>query len=71
MKNLSIVGLTIFFLGIAAFIVTVFYEIAKESLVDTSAPPLITFGVVSVVVGIIVILISLIIERRKDIKKGE
>ena len=62
MKPLNILGLTIFFAGllaIAGFGLYKFFE-------DSTIPIVVRLGIVAVILGVIIILISLIKEKLKE-----
>ena len=62
MKPLNISGLIIFFAGllsIAGFGLYKFFE-------DSNVPIVVRFGILAIILGVIIILISLIKERLKD-----
>lgn len=71
MKPFNILGLTIFSIG--ALILTGFglYKFFSTILKDTDIPAIVKWGLVSLILGVIIILISLIKERLKDRKKGQ
>ena len=71
MKPLNIIGLIFFAAGGLVLIGFALYEFIESILQDAGVPTIITLGIVSIVLGVIIILISLIIERIKDNKKGE
>jgi hypothetical protein len=62
MKPLNILGLTILFIGLSAIIGFGFYEFFK----DSTIPAVIRWGIIAVILGIIIILISLIKERFRE-----
>jgi len=62
MKSLNILGLTIFFAGlfaIAGFGLYKFFE-------DSTIPIVVRLGIIAIILGVIIILISLIKERLKE-----
>ncbi|RLC35816.1 hypothetical protein DRH27_06220 [Candidatus Falkowbacteria bacterium] len=64
MKPLNIIGLTIFFAGllaIAGYGLFKFFE-------DTTIPVVVRLGIIAIILGIIIILISLIKERLNEKK---
>ena len=63
-KKLNILGLTIFSLSALALIGFGLHEFLKQ----TDMPIIIKWGIAGVLLGIIVILISLVVERIKDYK---
>jgi len=69
MKPFNILGLTIFSLGVLILAGFGFYKFVDKFFQDTSIPFLVKIGVVGLVLGIIVMLTSLIIERIRN--KGE
>jgi tetrahydromethanopterin S-methyltransferase subunit E len=62
MKALNILGLTIFFAGSLTIAGFGLYEFFK----DSTIPILVRMGIVSIILGIIIILISLTNERLKE-----
>lgn len=67
MKPLNILGLTIFSAGILLLAGFGFYEFLK----DTTVPLVVRWGSAGLILGVLIILISLIIERRKDKQKEQ
>ncbi len=65
MKKLNIIGLIIFFGGLASLSGYSLYKFFE----DSNVPVLVRWGTVALIVGAIIILISLIDERIKDKKK--
>ena len=62
MKPLNILGLTFFFAGsltIVGFVLYKFFE-------DSTIPIVVRLGIVAIILGVIIILISLIKERLKE-----
>ncbi len=62
MKPLNVLGLTLFFAGsviLAGFGLYKFFE-------DSTVPAVVRWGIVAVILGVIIILISLIKERSKE-----
>ncbi len=62
MKPLNILGLTIFFVGsltVVGFGLYKFFE-------DSTIPTVVRFGIIAIILGVIIILISLIKERLKE-----
>jgi tetrahydromethanopterin S-methyltransferase subunit E len=64
MKTLNILGLIVFSGGALTLIGFGFYEFFK----DSTIPPLVRWGIVALILGVIIILISLIKERLKEKK---
>ena len=64
MKFLNIVGLTIFSAGILMLIGFSTYEFLK----DSNIPVVVRWGIIAVILGIAIILVSLIKERVKEKK---
>jgi len=62
MKPLNILGLIFFFAGSFALVGFGFYEFFK----DSTIPVVIRWGIIAIILGIIIILISLIKERLKE-----
>ena len=62
MKGLNILGLIIFFAGLLAIFGYGLYKFFE----DTSVPIVIRFGIIAIILGIIIILISLIKERLNE-----
>jgi len=62
MKLLNILGLIIFFGGVLSLVVFGFYNFFQES----GIPILVRWGIISIILGLIIILISLIRERLKE-----
>ena len=62
MKTLNILGLIVFSGGALTLIGFCFYEFFK----DSTIPPIIRWGTISIILGVIIILISLIKERLKE-----
>ena len=69
MKPLNILGLTIFSVGGLALIGFGLYKVLYSFFQDASVPLAIKWGITGLILGIIIMLISLIIERVKD--KGD
>jgi len=63
-KKLNILGLTIFSVSVLALIGFGLHEFLKE----TDIPVIIKWGIAGIFLGIIIILISLVLERIKDYK---
>jgi len=64
MKFLNILGLTLFSLGIVVLVGFGLYKFFQ----DTTIPAIIRYGIIAVILGVIIILISLIKERLKEKK---
>ena len=62
MKPLNILGLTIFFAGSLALVSFGLYKFFG----DSTVPAVIRWGIIAVILGVIIILISLIKERLKE-----
>ena len=62
MKPLNILGLTIFFTGVLALIGFGLYKFFE----DSTIPAVVRWGIIAVILGVIIILISLIKERLKE-----
>lgn len=62
MKPLNILGLTIFFAGVLVLIGFGLYKFFE----DSTVPVIVRYGIIAVILGIIIILISLIRERIKE-----
>jgi len=63
-KKINILGLTIFSVSVLALIGFGLHEFLKE----TDMPVIIKWGIAGILLGIIIILISLVVERIKDYK---
>jgi len=64
MKFLNILGLTLFSLGIVVLVGFGLYKFFQ----DTTVPVIIRYGIIAVILGVVIILISLIKERLKEKK---
>jgi len=64
MKFLNILGLTLFSLGIVVLVGFGLYKFFQ----DTTVPAIIRYGIIAVILGVMIILISLIKERLKEKK---
>jgi len=64
MKFLNILGLTLFSLGIMVLVGFGLYKFFR----DTTVPAIIRYGIITVILGMMIILISLIKERLKEKK---
>jgi len=64
MKFLNILGLTLFSLGIIILVGFGLYKFFQ----DATVPATIRYGIIAVILGVIIILISLIRERLKEKK---
>jgi len=62
MKPLNILGLTIFFAGVLVLIGFSLYKFFE----DSTIPAIVRYGIIAVILGVIIILISLIKERIKE-----
>lgn len=62
MKPLNILGLIIFSAGVLALIGFGLYEFFE----DSTIPTIVRWGIIAVILGVIIILISLIKERLKE-----
>ena len=62
MKPLNILGLTIFFAGSLAIVGFGLYKFFE----DSTIPAVVRWGIIAVILGVIIILISLIKERLKE-----
>lgn len=62
MKPLNILGLTFFFAGLLAMVGFGLYKFFE----DSTIPIVVRLGIVAVILGVIIILISLIKERLKE-----
>ena len=62
MKFLNILGLIIFSAGTLTLIGFGLYEFFK----DSTVPPIVRWGIIGIILGVIIILISLIKERLKE-----
>lgn len=68
MKLLNILGLTVFSIGGATLIGFGLYNFLNIFLKDSSVPFVVKLGITGLILGTIIILTSLIIERIKDKK---
>lgn len=66
MKPFNILGLTILSAGILVLAGFGLYKLSEALLKDSSIPAIVRWGIVGVVLGIAIILVSLIVERIKD-----
>ncbi len=64
MKPLNILGLTVFFAGVLAIVGFGLYKFFE----DSTVPTVVRWGIIAVILGAIIILISLIKERLKEKK---
>jgi predicted phage tail protein len=71
MKLFNIVGLTIFFLGAILLVGAAVYEIVKDVLSSGGTPTVVSLGVTAIILGVIIMIISLIVERARDSKKED
>lgn len=62
MKFLNILGLIIFSAGTLTLIGFSLYEFFK----DSTVPPIVRWGIIGIILGVIIILVSLIRERLKE-----
>jgi len=62
MKSLNILGLTFFFAGSSVMVGFGLYKFFE----DSTIPVLVRLGIIAIILGIIIILISLIKERLKE-----
>lgn len=62
MKSLNILGLTIFSAGLLALVSFGLYKFFE----DSTIPTVVRWGIIAVILGVIIILISLVRERLKD-----
>ena len=69
MKKLNIVGLTIFTAGMLLITAYGVYEFVSKFLGDTSVPVIIRYGITAIIAGLIILIISLVLERIKDKEK--
>lgn len=69
MKPINVLGLTIFSASALALIGFGLYEFLEVGLRDPSVPLIIKLGITGIILGVIIILISLIVERVKDYKE--
>jgi tetrahydromethanopterin S-methyltransferase subunit E len=67
MKIFNIVGLTFFLGGLLSIFVWLLYDLV----LSVDIPPAIKWGLISIIIGVIVILISLIKERSKENKEKD
>ena len=66
MKPFNTVGLTIFSVSALVLIIFGLYKFFGEIFKDTSMPVVVRWAIIGVILGIIIILISLVIERIKE-----
>ncbi len=69
MKKLNIIGLTILLAGALLIGGYAGYKYAIEFLRDTSIPGIVRYGLSAIIIGLIILLISLVLERIKDKKR--
>lgn len=69
MKLLNVFGLTIFSLGALALIAFGFYKAIGPFLIESEIPFIVKSGIIALILGVIIILISLVFERVKEDKK--
>ena len=62
MKPLNILGLTIFFAGVLTLIGFGLYKFFE----DSTVPVIVRYGIIAIILGVIIILMSLIRERIKE-----
>lgn len=62
MKTLNILGLIVFSAGALTLIGFGFYKFFE----DSTVPPIIRWGTIAIILGVIIILVSLIKERLKE-----
>ena len=62
MKPLNILGLIVFFAGVFVLIGFALYKFFE----DSTIPAIVRYGIIAVILGVIIILISLIRERIKE-----
>ncbi|MFC1715694.1 hypothetical protein ACFL6S_18650 [Candidatus Poribacteria bacterium] len=70
MKPLNVIGLTILSAGALILVGFGLYRLVGVFLKDSSIPAIIKWGIVGLVLGLVILLISLIAERIKD-RRGE
>lgn len=71
MKPLHILGLIIFFIGAALLFGSGVLEFIREFFQDDDISPVIKWGTAAVFGGIAILLVSVIIERKKDKKEEQ
>jgi len=71
MKPLNVIGLAIFSAGALILAGFGLYKLVGVFLKDSTIPAIIKWGIVGVVLGVVIILISLIVERIKDSNEEE
>jgi len=70
MKPLNIVGLVILFAGAIILVGFGLYKLVGVFLISNSTlPAIVKWGITGIILGVIIILISLIVERAKDRKE--
>ncbi len=69
MKPSNIFGLTIFSAGALVLVGFGLYKLFGAILKDNDIPIVVKWGIVGLILGVVIILFSLIIERLKDKKK--
>ena len=69
MKKLNILGLAILLAGALLVAGYGVKEYASQFLTDTSIPVIIRYGVTAIIAGLLILIISLILERVRDSKK--
>ncbi len=69
MKPLNVLGLTVFSVGGLALISFALYKFLYAFFQDSSVPLVIKWGITGLILGTLIMLFSLIIERVKD--KGD
>ena len=62
MKPLNILGLIIFFAGLLALVGFSLYKFFE----DSTIPVVVRWGIIAIILGVIIILVSLIKERLKE-----
>ena len=68
-KPINIVGLVILSAGAIILVGFGLYRLVDVFLSDSSIPVIVKWGITGVILGVIIILISLIVERTKDSKE--